>query len=353
MPSENKHMCKAKDFSIPFNGDFTLLKNTLAAGRVMEIYFSIFDKVDLSANYYGASERPALKNEKATKLLSSMAKFYGVGLNLLCNSPSLYMSDLGKLFEKIHSIENLSAITISDPIALKAFLKEFPNLDIQASFIMNLNTYSKIEQFALMGGGTVIVPGAIHRNLKLLEKLKLLKTRYPKLRIKMIANLDCAPECIFLPTHYMVGMLSNVIKDSEKAYRNELCYRHFTPADFIKVPFIRPEDLSFYRKNEFADCFKLIYRSSPSESLSKVYNAYFSESYVGNLFDIVPSRCEAFEYAKDPNLPKDAKQNTPIFYCDNKAFPKDFIEKVISCDKDCTNCPYCLEIAEKTKTKMG
>lgn len=342
-----------KDFSIPFNGDFQLLRKTLASGRIYEVYFSIFDKHGINVNSYGGSEKSPVSGPKAVQLLSSMAKLYKTGLNVLCNAPSLYFSDFRELFTVLHEIPGLTAITISDPIAIRAFVKEFPELDIQASFIMNLNTLEKIKQFAQLGGGTVIVPGAITRNLPLLEKIRELKKKYEKLRIKMIANLDCAQECIFLPSHYMVGMLSSFPQAEEKAYTNAACYRRFTPEDFIKVPFIRPEDLSFYRDNGLTDTFKIIYRSSPSAMLETVYKAYFEEKYEGNMFDIIPTHCDPYECARDPFLPDDKKGNVPEYFCDSRAFPPDFVKKTSTCDKNCDECGYCAAIAEKANAVTG
>lgn len=339
-----------KDFSIPFNGDFALLKYALSSGNVYEVYFSLYGGKQRNANNYGASEKPILNNSKQIKLLSSMASLYKTGLNLLINSPSLFFSDFEELKEKVMSIKGINTITLSDPIAVKTFVKEFPNIDIQASFIMNLNSIEKIEQFSAMGGGTVVLPGIFLRDINKLEELKKLKERYPKLKVKMIANLDCAQDCIYLPSHYLVGMFRGFDIQPGNIYNDQPCYRPVSPAEFIKIPFIRPEDLDFYRKNGFADSFKLIYRSSPTAMLEKVYNAYFSGEYGGNLFDIIPTHCDDYECARDIDMKVNLKMDIPEYFCDNRKFPADFIEKVTSCGRKCHQCNYCMEIAKKTNT---
>ena len=336
-----------KIFSIPFNGDFKLMKETLASGKAYETYFSPFDKCDTNANSHAASEKHFLQNEKSIRLLSSISYLYKTGLNLLCNSPSMYYSDFAKIEKIIRLIPNITTITIADPIATDFFVKKYPNLDIQASFIMNLDTYSKIRQFAALGGGTVVLPGTVQRNLNLLEKLKKLKNKFPKLKIKAIANLECASECLFLPSHYMGGMFRNFPFKCGNIYSDIICYKHFSPADFIRVPFIRPEDIVFYTKRGLIDYFKIIFRSTPTQKLKNTYSAYFSGKYSKNLFDLVYPK-------KDECTSTEEKYCDKLsFYCDNSKFPSDFIEKVTSCDKNCDECDYCGEIAKRTNTRLS
>lgn len=340
------------DFSIPFNGDFDLLEEALRSGYISEVYFSIFTKEELACNNYGVSENPTIKNNLDLQKLSGLCSEYGVGLNLLCNSPSLFYKDLNKLFSQIKTVKNLTAVTVSDTLALPYFVKEFPNINIQASFIMNLDSVSKIKQFLSMGGGSVVLPGKFSRDKKLLSELKKLKKQFPKFRTKLIANLDCVCDCIFLPMHYMIGFLRNFKRDDAKLYPDKLCYRDMSPEDFIKVPFIRPEDLAYYRKNKFVDCFKLIYRSSPSSMLRQVYKSYFSESHNGNLFDIIPSKSESYEDARHV-YPGNLQGKNRNIYCDNSSFPKNFLLKVMCCSKECELCDYCKKVAIKTKTKIN
>lgn len=333
-------------FSIPFNGDFNLLKDTLASGRAYETYFSPFAKHSLNANRYGSSERPILQTDKSLMLLSSISKLYRTGLNMLCNSPNLFLSDFDEIEKTINLIPNLTSITISDPLAVELFAKRYPDKDIQASFIMNLDTYEKIRQFADLGGGTVVLPGTIQRNLGFLEKLERLKEKYEKLKIKAIVNLDCASECVFLPWHYMVGMFENLPLKCGNIYRNKVCYRHFAPEDFIKIPFIRPEDVAFYTDRGLIDYFKIIYRSTPSPKLRTVCSAYFSGRYDGNLFDLVYPKNDEY------NMSDENSKDKSVFYCDNSAFPDDFIDKVVSCDKNCEECNYCIKVSQLTSTVL-
>ena len=223
---------------------------------------------------------------------------------------------------------------------------------------MNLVTCAQIRQILELGVGTVVVGGGFHRNLSALRELAAMKKEYPKFRIKMMANYDCKADCVFQSVHYMTGMLQQMLPGGSKlSYRRsnvpiksrvegledgaghtgKLCLHSYGPEDFIKIPFIRPEDLKFYRKHGYADCFKLIYRGTPSHILERIYDAYFSESFDGNLFDIIFTRY------------KNVDGIAGTGYCNNGTFPKDFIRRVTSCSKKCEKCGYCREVAVRTK----
>jgi len=282
-------------FSIPFNGNMKLLSSALGSGKIDEVYFSAWHKKYLVCNNYGGREGGEARLGAAEfKELISLCRKHKAGVNLLCNSPSLYFTDLEKLFSEIKSLDGITAVTVSDPLAAEKFVGEFPGLDVQASFIMNLDKISKLRQALEKGIGTVVLPSCFYRNVKMLEEAAALKKIFPRFRIKLIANLDCAADCFYLPWHYMLGLIRNLPSPGKDLglYSDRLCFRKFSPADFIRIPFIRPEDIDFYFRNGLSDGFKLIYRSSSSAMLEKVYAAYFAGSYDGNLFDIFPTRFE-------------------------------------------------------------
>jgi len=342
-----KNVKSEKIFSIPFNGDFELLEEALSSGRVMEVYFSAWKKEEFICNHYGGSEKPTIRGSGDVKKLSSLCTRYGAGLNLLCNSPSLFFTDMKALFMAVGRIDALTAVTVSDSLALRSFCREFPDLDVQASVIMNLDNPSKIRQALEQGAGTVVLPGNMARDARLLKTVAALKKEYPRFRMKLIANSDCAADCMFLPAHYTLGLLRNFASAPDRintSHRDRLCFRRFTPENFIKIPFIRPEDLSFYRSGGLIDSFKLIYRSSPSSMLRNVYCAYFSGKYKGNLFDIVSSKSEKYEDARYTG-------GRGTAFCDNSAFPSGFAKKVCSCRKNCVSCGYCGRVAESTECR--
>ncbi len=339
---------KKADYAIPFNGDLHLVETALKTGFVSEVYFAAGRKDDLINNHYGGKEGGALPSAKIRKLMALCRK-YGAKTNLLCNAPSLVFADGKKLFKYIHALRNLDAITISDPITIKTFKKEFPSKDIQASLIMNLDSYVKVKQALRLGVGTITLPGRFTRDIKALKEINRLKREFPYFRVKLIANISCFLDCLFLPEHYMFGLFSSLIKRNgnlepkNTLYPKTICHSR-KPAEFIAAPFIRPEDVNYYRKKNIVDTFKLVYRNQASSNLRVIYEAYFNGRFKGNLFKLMQIRTK-------PDDGRHKKKDSGIFSCDNGRFPKDFVKVVTSCDKKCEKCDYCDEIAEITGIK--
>jgi collagenase-like PrtC family protease len=335
-------------FSVPFNGDLALVKSALASGKVSEVYFSPWSRHLRAANYFGASEKAAAGADTFKKLYK-LCRASGARVNLLCNSPVLRFGGLPSLFSKIRALGVPDAITLADPLAVRPFKAAFPDTELQASFIMNLDSPSKIARALALGLGAVTLPAALNRDARALEALRQLKRRFPSFRVKIMANMDCFAGCVFVHSHYTHGALlaeGGEIEDEENGPAR-LCHMEYgSPADFIRVPFIRPEDAAFYARRGWCDEFKLIYRAFPSSVLRQVYRAYFSGRHAGNLFEIVPSKNAAYENARGGG-------RGPALYCDNSAFPRGFAAKACACSKDCGSCGYCGKIAERTKCRVN
>jgi len=335
-------------FSIPFNGDLALAGSALASGKVSEVYFSPWSRHQRAANYFGASEKAEAGGAVFRKLYT-LSRKHGARLNLLCNSPVMRFGELDSIFKKIRALGVPDAITLADPLAVRPFKEAFPDTELQASFIMNLDSPAKIARALALGLGAVTLPAALNRDGRALEELRRLKRRWPAFRVKLMANMDCFAGCLFVHSHYTHGALlaeGGEIEDEENGPAR-LCHMSYgSPADFIRVPFIRPEDTAFYARRGWCDEFKLIYRAFPSSVLRQVYRAYFSGRHAGNLFEIVPSKNAAYENARGGG-------RGPALYCDNRSFPRGFAAKVCACSKNCDSCGYCGRTAERTKCRVS
>jgi len=338
---------KSPVFSIPFNGDLALVKSALASGKVSEVYFSPWSRHLRAANYFGAGEKAAA-GDGAFKELYSLCRDAGARVNLLCNSPVMRLGELAPLFRRIRALGVPDSITLADPLAVRPFKTTFPGTELQASFIMNLDTPGKVARGLALGLGAVTLPAALNRDGRALEELRLLKRRHPSFRLKLMANMDCFANCIFVHSHYTHGALlaeSGEIEDEENGPAR-LCHMEYkSPGDFIRVPFVRPEDAAWYARRGWCDEFKLIYRAFPSSVLRKVYRAYFSARHAGNLFEIVPSKNTACENARGGG-------RAPGLNCDNRAFPRGFAARVCACSKNCAACGYCDRTAVRTKCRV-
>ncbi|MBI4677256.1 MAG: U32 family peptidase [Elusimicrobia bacterium] len=322
-------------YAIPFNGDTRLLKEALRSGQVEEVYFG-------GPPESNASHCPELRNVdgQGLKRALELCRAHHVRTNLLCNAYTLLFKDIAACFKLVRSPPKIDAVTISDPLAISTFRKELPQTELHASVIMNLDSCARIEAALKAGIRTVTLPLKLNRDAGFLTKAKRLKERHPRLRIKLIANHNCRPDCIFSPWHYMIESAgSSERRPSLKSPFHERIYGGVhacldscdSPAELIKLPFIRPEDVGHYVKNGYADVFKLVHRSWSSPMLRRAYSAYFARRHRGNLFEIV-----------------NTSKYGPPKRCDNTRFPADFARRVTTCGKACERCSYCEKIAART-----
>jgi collagenase-like PrtC family protease len=329
-------------YSIPFNGDWALLRRALASGQVIEVYFAAGPMDGKVWNLFGADPDASddLGVDDARQLVE-LCHQQGVRANLLCNAPTLYFAGREALLALIREIAP-DAVTISDPMAIAPLAAAFPDVDLQASLIMDLDSREKLRQALQRGVGTVTLPARFARDVRALAQVHELKAEFPRFRTKLIANMDCAYDCFLLSHHYMLGVLESVRATTDvrgpadDVYRCASCFNPTqSPQHFIRVPFIRPEDVGYYEQLGTVDALKLIYRCMPTPVLERVFRAYFERRYDGNLFDLIVEK-------------RAVKDGPPRQMCDNTGFPEGFVQKVSRCDKDCTRCRYCEDVAVAT-----
>lgn len=320
-------------FSIPFNSDLELAEEALLSGKVGEVYFAAPPEVNASRT--GSSETTTAPQ---LKKLIALCRRHGAKANLLCNSYTLYHNGLSELFAFIDSVKGIDAVTISDPLALQEFRRRFPKKDLHASVIMSLDSAEKVDYAVGLGLKGVCLPLNSNRDGVTLDRVRDLKKRHPFLTVKLMANQDCRANCVFAPWHYLLIAQSEIppsvpSQEHERAYScigdcRAPCVK---PEELLQVPFIRPEDVAYYRKQGWADLFKLVYREYESRLLRKIYGAYFAGSCDGDLFDLVQTAYARREF------------ETIV----NAAIPPEFVERVTSCDKNCLACSYCRDVAAK------
>lgn len=316
---------KAK-FSIPFNGDLALVREALSSGRVAEVYFAMQEnRCGASGHFVRLAEAPAAGSVEE---LAGLCGRFGVKTNLLCNSPSLALTPLAPVFSAVRRL-GVSSVTLADALFIERFKRALPGVRIQASVIMNLNSAEKAKQALRAGARTLTLAAEANRDLPLLLKIKKLKSEFPDLRVKLMANYCCGYDCVFMNAHYLSGMFRG--RGGAEAGG---CFFHGAEKfERIKRPFIRPEDLGFYEKRGLVDEFKLIARYQPSSTLGKIYKAYFKRKFAGDLGELLGGT--AVDYGR-----------AEACYIDNSRFPKDFARKVAVCDKNCADCGYCRRVFE-------
>jgi len=321
-------------FSIPFNGDLELTREAIASGQVEEVYFSASPQHDTSDWYPDPNDRLSYEQARLVALVA-LCRERGVRSNLLMNLASLYFEDLERAAAYARDL-GVDAVTVADPYAVTAVRDALPGVEVQLSVNLLLDSFVKVERMLRLGVGTINVAGKMNRDIAGLRRLRALKDRYPGFRVKLLATYICHYDCPFWAAHATLS-----VHREHGAPRAGGCFGEAididacaVPAedlmDLVRRPFIRPEDLAYYEREGGVDVFKLAFRDDSSETLRKVFRAYFDRSWPADLFEIVPL---------GPQWPE--------LVCDNTAFPAGFVDKVTTCDKVCSACDYCARVADR------
>jgi collagenase-like PrtC family protease len=328
-------MTKRVQYSVPYNGDLELMKWAIASGQVYEIYFSGGE--DYSSGYQNLRKNA----ESEVGALIKLCAEKGIGRNLLMNKRVLYFDNVKDILAYIKSLEQyggITSITISDRMIVPYLAKAFPDITIQSSVFLHIDTANKVREGWKMGVKSFCLDVLTNRNGQELEKIRDLKAHYPGMTIKLLANHGCFQHCFFLPDHEIWPALKDVKAPEEKPkymlgnmVDGEKClYQPKNDGDEIKRSFIRPEDIAYYEQKGLMDYVKICYRMDKTPVLKTKMKAYFDRSYDGDLFDVTPSNRGQFHSI-----------------CENKGFPEGFVEKVLYCGFACETCNYCDKVGEK------
>lgn len=312
-------------FSVPYNQDIEILNiYEKYKDNISEVYFSGDPSIIHSA-------RKMNWNEDCDKDLDTLLKFLddnNIISNIVMNSInddnlftieglSLIVNYLNSLYKK-----GLKCVTISNPILFKAIKENIPELKIGLSITSNIYYISQIEQYYEYGLYEICLPPYLSRDKDYILKIK---ECFPDLKIKMMANCFCRPDCIAFVQHHIEVSRGNYEND-EKYFEYVCTQNEFNP---LKKNFILPNEIEHY---DYIDIFKISGRQSSTSNIQFVLEKYVNGiNYGYNLIDLL-----------------DGPKNSVLI---NTSYLNDVrnVNKINNCKYKCkeNNCNYCDKILEK------
>lgn len=222
-----------------------------------------------------------------------------ITFNYLINPLSMDQNEIDPVVGKqirdfIHNMYDLGirAFTLNSPILIKYVKREFKDVFVTLGLYAYPTTIQHIEYWRNWGVDEITLDHGFNRRFDFLRKL-LTQYKDTDLHLRVIANNLCLRECPFRLAHGCFVGHSDPEKFSMDYSLVNCAYKKVThPAAILTAEFIRPEDVHFYR--ELAEetgnkhfSIKLIDRTRTTDFLHKVVKGYMTESYDGNLLDIV------------------------------------------------------------------
>ncbi|MEW6556052.1 MAG: U32 family peptidase [Elusimicrobiota bacterium] len=337
-------------FAIPFCGSLKLTEKILNTGKdkIDCVYF------DLNFRYLGSGREQSgyfgiLRSNKEKKkwlkdfdarikeLINELhrrnIKAYGLVNQLVFTyEQTKRFNEIKRYLNRIKDI-GLDRLVVANPFALK--IAKDCNYDVELSVNALVQEPIQLELLLQLFPNikSMCVQREWNRNIDLIKQVK---EQY-KLEIKILVNEGCLPYCPYRIEHFsLMGLLPYQLKDERAAVsvlqKYGFCYwvHRKTPVYSLMSPFIRPEDIKLYEG--IADVCKISGRTMGDPVLPMLCSAYFNSEFDGNLYFLLDG---ATDYVRNN------------FKVDNKHFPDDWGKTVSHCKYNCSECNYCLKVAEK------
>jgi collagenase-like PrtC family protease len=332
------------EFSVPYNNDPETLAEIFRfkeqhGNRIREIYLS-------GPQEYSGSGRIAPQLD-FSEFAQVVDRIHGAGIrvNLLLNSicegsdwysPEVLKSTMDYL-KRVHEDHGVEAITIANPLYVREVRKRFPDLEICASVLSDIDCVQKAVIFRKAGADAITPDVDINRDLDLLKKIK----DATGAEIKLMVNEGCLFRCAFRKFHFNYishksrkpGTAKEVKAEDNVFSLNCMQLSKTDPSQILKSCWIRPEDTQKY--GQITSYFKLVGRTSSKSMLLRSLAAYLNESWDGDLLELMAGNLYSVGMSH-------------LMHVDNKSLDAiGFFAKVTSCDKECSECSYCSDLIRR------
>lgn len=349
------------NFKVGTNFDIELLKDLIELNKsskknkVTELYGSDRAHAMLAA-------RPDFRlpdvDEDQFETYVKTATEAGIGFNYTMNSIIPYGSKLqfaNHLDEIAYFIKYLeevgvSRITVANPMMLELIRNKVRSgIEIEVSTIMHVDTVTQIRYlFEKYGVRKVCCNLNKNRDFKFLEAA----SKYCHengIIFELMVNEFCgvggsdfSTHCIYRDSCYICHATNHTLADTMlfDEYPMRLCTqsRNENPANWLRVRFIRPEDVKVYN-NIGINHFKITGRTGSTAYIIRTVKSYLDESYDGNLLGL----WKPLESIKDGSVESIHPYNIPSKSLDG--FIKKWSEGHHNCDNEVCGetCRYCEE----------
>lgn len=284
---------EALQFSVPYNTDPASLEDLFKLKKyhgnaITEIYLS-------GPQGFSGSGRITSKTS-VEDFFNSIDSIYqhGIRANLVinptCGGREWYsranLSSLLNFIQEAQDKHNLKALTVANPIIMAEIHNAFPEIEISASVLGDIDSVERAEVFREAGASVITPDVNINRNLDMLKKIK----NATGARIKLMLNEGCLFRCPFRKFHFnyishQSKELGPVEGDALFANCSRLTLKSLSL--IFKSCWIRPEDMRKY--GEITNYFKIVGRTRPASFVKRTTRAYMSEEWDGDLLDILSS----------------------------------------------------------------
>jgi len=246
------------------------------------------------------SARPAkylpLINKTEFKRHVQLALDRDIRFNYLLNAPSYANFEYThegrrNLEELLHFLCDcgVASVTVTAPYIMDIVRSRFPELEVVVSTIGYVGAQRGITQFEEIGASRIVLDVEVNRDFRFLRHV----TPKTEVALEIVVNPVCLYQCHFKYNHYCTAAFGGHAHKGGcghpyNQYYLNWCYleKLKTPGEFMRSPWIRPEDLHLY-ENFGLHHFKIAGRGLASEELLRRARFYLQGEFKGNLLALL------------------------------------------------------------------
>jgi len=323
-----------------FEEDFI---DAIADYPIRSIYGSLMDEPGARAKKW----LPTV-GEKEVEAHIARARSKGIGflytVNASCSANLEFTAEGQRwLAERLGWLVDAGAegVVLTNPYVVEMVKKRYPELKVSVSSLANVDSMDKALFYERLGVDVIYLPEYVNRDFKLLRAM----SRRLRCELVPLVNLGCLVHCPLRDYH------ANFISHASESFARG-CYLDYSiakcaqlkaqsPVEFMKAPWIRPEDMSHYEKMGLSH-FKLGGREKGREWILRAIASYARRSYSGFLNDLVIGLDGLQPFGDFP------------IYLDNRKLDGfiDFFAKK-DCRLGCEGCSHCAVWLERAIASRG
>jgi collagenase-like PrtC family protease len=237
---------------------------------------------------------------------------------------------LGRLYDA-----GVRTLTVTLPSLMELINLSGYDFKIKASTICQVTNVNKALELQRWGVERIVTEESINRRFGTLKQIVEALGK----SVEIIVNSICHIDCNYRMFHYnqISGNSRQVMEENINDYYPHRCLlkRYEKPGNILKLSWIRPEDLKYYRAVG-VNHFKLqgrprVLKGDPIRAVE----AYFKEDYEGDLLELL----NLFASVGSFKVPIDNKKLA--------GFIKPYSQKDDFCGHNCLCCGYCEAYAKK------
>lgn len=332
---------------LPTNWDLALL-DLFAEVRPAYVYGSLASEATLRSPIELPEVTERMVAEHVERLAACGARFVYVMNGTCLGNREFSEEGRGDLLQKLEWLRGIgvAAVVTANPYIMELVRGGFPDLELHVSVLADVNDPRKARFFEGLGATVIHLDPQVNRDFPRLRAMR----RAVACRLSLVVNEGCLLSCPI--RQYHANLLSHARESIAGRFHVDYCYyqcslaRGADAAEYLRMPWIRPEDLGRY-KDLGIDYFKLAGRekmgSGPSSHTDWIERA--ARAYRARRCDDVAGLLVGIQDLESPFGESPAGPRVRIDSAALEGFLRFFEEG--SCRLDCDRCRYCGDWASR------